>query len=544
MDTGAVINPSILSNWKPDIQIPNVIGALQGGAQLQAQRLANQKLLAQRAVGQDYQASINPLTGQPSLQGFGQRLAKDPTAAFDAQAGMQNTLANATQALHLHLQKTQAAADIAGDAYAQMVKDPANAHKIGRTAIVDGMNAGLYGPQEATSQIAQLPSNPQDLLQNFGQAAGQLQSVASNLKDFVGSPSVINTGSQQIMGRINPLTGAFVPANAVQNQLSPSAQIQPVAIPGQGGTTVMPGAVAAAMLHGGPQPLMGGAPQPPLAGGYPNGAGGIPQADVGPGYMPRPTAPVASAPLPQPTSQPPAPSTPLASIPYPSWTRVNPMAANVINPSVTEYQQTSTQLYNKDVADVSNINQKTNFLQQIVAEGANANPGDLAPAMEKFGSALHQLGLVTGQQATNLDLLNKDAANLVAQAGQSLGVPTDGKMATIMEANPNSKMTMPAIQTAAAQLRGMYEYKNAELTAFHQWAQAGQARGLSVGPSAYAAFNKQFQSKVPVAVFQINMLPPAQRTEYLKSLSVDDKKKLLAGFEFAASTGLIQAPGK
>lgn len=214
--------------------------------------------------------------------------------------------------------------------------------------------------------------------------------------------------------------------------------------------------------------------------------------------------------------------------------------STAIASGVPEQQKNSTEMFNGDTNSVANASKTLTNLQSIVAEGENAGTGALADTLMKFGSTAQQLGLANGQQATDLQLIGKNVSQAVQSSLGTLGVPTDSKMSEIIEGTPNASMTPDAIKTAAAQLQGGIQWKQAELAAFQQYQAEAQKQGLTVGPGAYAQFNAQWQQKVPVAAFQLGGMPPSQRAQYWKSLDKSEKLSIYTAQKQMAQLGLAQ----
>ena len=502
----------LLAGWHPQTPNINVLGALQQGQALEQARLQNQQVLAQRAAGMDYERSINPLTGEFDEKAYAARLAQDPTAAFAAQKADANALANAHAAFNLHLGQMETLGRMAYNLAA--TKAPRSQIN---DALIDGVTGGILSPSQAATQIAELRAMPDDQLYPHLLAAGtQLLDQAHQGRQLLGEQQYINAGNRLVGVRTPVMGQAYASGGSIPLGLSPGDAATPVSIPGPAGTTVEPkGAYAASNGIGG-----GTAPaQSPVA---PNALG---SGRAAPASQP------AAAPAPAPQSWP-------LGIDYPAWAKVSPNGQSFIPTGLPAAQKISTDIYNEDQREVSQNAQKQNLLQSIVSEGAKANPGALASYFESLGSTGQELGLANGEQATDLNLMQKNVSQLIAAQAQKLGVPTDGKLSELTMGTPNSKMTYDAIKGAAAQLIGMQNYKAAELKAFDAWTKSAPS-GYQVGPAAYADFNQAFQSKVPVAVFEWGSLSPALRQQYWKSLGKSGQQQLLSGMNYAVQNGLI-----
>lgn len=505
----------LLAGAQPHIQTPNILGALQQGQQLQTARYHNQALGAQLTQGQLLQQATNP-NGTVDYRKFNALVAQTPGAAFGAQAADQGALDYAHKQYALHMQRMGNFMSGLNSAVLTAQKDPSNAPKIFRNYVVDAAANGIMSPNEAARVLGEIPSDPQQAIQAAQTLSTSLMNAQAQAHQIAGAPIQIDNGANVLIGR-QPPNGPVTVQGMVPKALSPAQAASPVTIQTPSGQTTEPLGTFA-----------GG-------GGTPVAHNALGSGHATPAAQPTP-APVAAPATP---AAPPQPATGLGGISYPSWAA--PTQGNVYNipAGLPQEQKLSADLYTQDLKEVSANAQKSNLLHSIVAEGANANTGALANYFESLGSGGAQLGLTSGEQATDLNLIQKNVSQLVqAQAGH-LGVPTDQKLGEVILGNPNAKMTPQAIRGAAAQLLGMQNYKAAELNMFQKW-EGSAPPGYQVGAAAYAHFNQQFQAKVPLAVFALENMPAPLRKQYVTSLSKTEQKQLADGYNYAVSNGLIQ----
>lgn len=489
----------------------NQQNALTTYADLRARNMANQQTASQMAAQADWQKAYDPTTGQYSPQKYNALVAADPAARYAAQdatqagqANLASQLANQGAQIKNAYSKVSYLADMA-TGYAE---NQPSAKQM-QSDFADGINQGLIDPTEGAQILSMVPSDPTQAAAWWKNEAQHLSANAGQIGRFLPQPETVNTGGGTQFVNASPLSNPGITNTYIPSTLSPSQAAAPVTVQSTAGSTTEPlGQYAAQNGQGGGG--MGTGYAPPAQPGQ--AAQAVPAVPVANGS----TAPVqAPAPAPAPVSSAPTSSAPnWNGIAYPSWAQ---QGNGMIPAGLPDLQAQSTSEYTATRGAIEKAANQFNLLDSITAEGTAGNPGTLAPLEANFGSALQQLGLITGDQATNLQLTGKSVSQYIQQAGNSLGVPTDSKMSEISAGTPNSTMTPKAIAAASAQLKGMIQYKQAEMQAFNNYTQ-NAPQGYAVGAGAWADFDTKFQQQVPVAVFQLPNMPSDIRSQYLKSL--------------------------
>ncbi len=214
-----------------------------------------------------------------------------------------------------------------------------------------------------------------------------------------------------------------------------------------------------------------------------------------------------------------------------------PIIASGITPADQAAQSAQgTGSANQGVALVQSASQlapQRAMLQSIIAESGAANTGPIAGQMAKLGGVLQQFGIKGFDQATAYQLTQKSTMQYVGQAMQSMGVPTDGKMLSMEMATPNASMTPEAVKAAGGMLMGGLDYKQAQAKAWTQYQAAN-------GPASYPQFQAAWNQNVPnAAAFQLQYLPQAEKSRYIKSLSSAQKQQLLNSYNWLGENGFL-----
>lgn len=388
---------------------PNLLGLGAQALQMRGQMLANQSaqndLTGRMAAGRDFQASINPLTGQIDAQAYNRRLATDGQAAWVAPQFSQQGLNNVTTQLqnqginqHNAIERLKWTYDSTG----ALLAKPGGATRADVIdGIADAVKEGILSPKEGANIVPTIPSTAPQIQQwlkmNYAKANAGIQAVIPHV-------SIADNGKYQIAYNTNPAGGSVGPMQApvIQNTLSPSQAAQPVNLPTPSGATRVTtlGDVATA-ASGGPSPRV-----------------------------------IATGPTTQQS------------------------AANQVAGTAQGNQAASV------VADATNLAQTRAALQGIRVELPNANGGPLAGALRNVGATLGELGITGLDQATAYDLLQKGQAQVVvSRVADGLGVPTDGKMAALSAQTPGTHMTGQAGAVAVGQIEGILDYQFARAKA-------------------------------------------------------------------------------
>ncbi len=552
----------LLASAQPNIQAPNILGALQQGQQLQTARYQNQELAAARALGQDYQRNI--VNGKLDLSGFQQSVANDPTAAFAAEKGIGDAIANAANGYNLHMKKYKVVTDALGAALAQASKDPANARKYFHDGIIDAVSAGGMTPSEgAIAAVDVTRTPPGELIPRMQILANSLNDARASAENIVGQFGVLDEGGQFVPYRINPY-GPPQPAGvAIPKTMTPGQAVQFQHVTGPNGQPINITNAALARSEGigapGFNPLMPNV-QPnnipmhqPGASLLSGGSQQLPPVNMGTGR---------SAALGSPTTLPARRSSPdvlnqapptAAAPPAGNGATANP--AGVTNPAsaiqngvimgpkpgvVSGLEAAAKQqadIGNQIVAEGKDVTQNLSNLEDLGAQINDANPGPLADAAAKYRAALNELGISYGnKQATAAQVFTK-LTNVIASGNLSgLGAGTDQKLLTVLHATPNVAQTATAAKTVLATAIGLQQWRQARYDAYQHWLAQGNL------PSNAAAFNDQFQKTVSPLVLSIPYMPAAQQQavqKYILSLPKSAQAAFVQQIQGAKSMGLL-----
>lgn len=459
------------------------------------------------AAGRDFQSSIGP-DGQMNMQKFGTTLANDPQAAYAAQAAHQAAqtnflthLQNNGLTLDQAIKRNMWFANSLGGVLAKANPNNKNAQPVTQKDIIgmagQAVAEGVMSAKEAAKELAGMPKDPQQLQawaqQKWGQAMGTVQQA----QILFPQPENVNMGNKVGVIDKNAVTNPGIIGTQATMGLPPSAKIAPVTVPGPNGAhTVMP----AAAFGAGAAPLNGG----------------ITPGQNGNALAPGQPAPKSIAPPAQP-----APS-------YQSYTSTPPaqIAAQ------TSVAKNAASMGNEILNAPTGSNAALATLQQMNSEINGAHTGNMSQMYETLSNAAQSMGINLGGTATNIQMLRKDTAMLVAQSVKGLGQPTDGKMMTIFEGTPNEKMTPEAMRGASGLVAGSLQYRQALAEAYASFQHTN-------GPTSAPQFMNMIRKNTSMSVWQFANLPPAFRNKYYNSLTAKEKLKFVNDANWAVSHGMI-----
>lgn len=474
---GTTLDPSIITGQLQQ-QAENT-GPQQTQGWLGARQLLlqNQQLAAKQAAGQDFQKSINPLTGQVDYGAFNARLAGDPTAAFAAQSASQAGLANqaAQQAnLQAEVQTYQARHQALSGIAAGWMQKPNLSLGDVMDGVSDAISQGVIDAQTGAQIMKSYdPSNPQAWAQNEYKA---LMAQAGQVQKLFPQYSTVNQGGQ--IGILNTNAGGvggLASAGTLPTTLSPGEAASPTTITMPNGQQVT-------------EPL-----------GVYAGSNGIPTIKMpGTGAAPGAALPGGAIPGPAP-------------------------GQTAMNDADTKYM---TGLLDQQQA----AQQGMAALRNVMAAAPGANTGPLASSVAQISATLNQLGINVGaDQATQEQNLTKNAAQLVMASGTKLGVPTDAKFVMAALGSPGSKLTEGANRTIAGEVMGNFSYQNAAAN----YLQSARSQGLTPGTAQFSQVRQQLNNPMLGTAFQFLYLDPSARARVLGIMSKQDQAQLLDQIKFA-----------
>lgn len=372
------------------------------GAQLRNQEMRNNltAFQANQAAGQDFQKSINPLTGQMDQQALNRNLATDPQAALAAQNSSQQGLQNLEAQLQskgMTLDQAVKRISYASNSLGSMLSNPNSITKSSViSALGDGVSDGVYSAKDAAALVPTIPDDPQGaqawVKQHYASAQQSINGIMPHLMQREDGQYTWLANTNAAAGNL----GTPVNGTAVHQQLTPGQAAQPVTLPSASGAAQVTS--------------LGQFNQAANGGGAPNIVA--------------------------------------------TGSTTQQQAANEVA-GHAQGQQAATY-----VNDTANLAQTRAALQGISVELPTANGGPLSEALRNVGGALGELGISGMDQASAYDLMQKGSAQVVvSKVADGLGVPTDMKMQAIASQTPGTHMTGPAAAVAVGQIQGLLDYQ-------------------------------------------------------------------------------------
>jgi hypothetical protein len=222
------IDPSIPLSTNSGGNLLQTLGqATQLRGQMQSQR-------SNMALSRILQQSVDPATGQVDYNKVQSLAAQDPDAAYNlptlqGQILQQKTnqLEFDTKQLDQAAKRTGYVANGLGGLLASGDITPSAVMKIAASGIAQG----LFSSQDAMNVLSDMPNDPAQLQNWVKQKYVGFSEDTDRLKTLMPTTQTINTGAQQVVASIDPLTGQPTGRSTVfNNQLTPEAASQPTQI--------------------------------------------------------------------------------------------------------------------------------------------------------------------------------------------------------------------------------------------------------------------------------------------------------------------------
>lgn len=489
---------------------PNMLQSLMGATQLKGAMLQQQQLQQQmganKAISSAYQQATDPATGQVDQNKLLGLISQDPNAAYNLPQVQGQILEQRNKALEFDKNKFDLA--MKQNTYFKNQFAPlANADtvsledlsRIGAGAVKDG----LLPVEEIVRKMQGIPSDPEGRKQwvkNF-----YLQSLdnASQLEAMMPKTQVLNTGGQQQVLNIDPLTGRPTIAASLQNSMDPNTATAPMQVfnPQTGAMeNITRQQFANGSAPGQPQGQM------PSGGGqgrYPGGAQGQPMQ--------------------QPQTFQAGPSLGQAA------------AAETVGKGSAEGV-----LALQNQAESSP--QRVYFLQDMMSNLPKFDSGPTADWTAKANALALQLapGMaakmgVDPQSVASKEEFAKFATNLAINSTSGLGAGTDSKLAAAVAGNPNASLSKLGNEQIMKVLIGTERATQAKNTA---WQNAG------VDPAQYGKWSAQWNKEIDPRVFVTPELTQEERSKMYNGLKPADQKRFLDSYRTAIDAGIIQRPAK
>lgn len=500
----ASLYPQPSAPTNPLTTLSNAAGLV---GQLNQNKLFQQQNQARQAIGQSYQQSIDPQTGQLDTNKLLSIVANNPAAAFmagdvaqQAQARQQSQLAIQKDQLDLAIGHNKAMNDMLGS----MLADPSTDTKTVLSNMTTAVKDGRMTAQQAAQEAASMPTDPAALKVWLQGHLLQNADAGQKLQAVYGQTQMLNTGQGQTPIAVSPLTGTHAVGPTFQNQLTPEQLASPKSWYDPATRTQVTGTTAQFLQSTGggglPAGVMGAAsaaasPQAPMAGA------------VGPGRMAAPTA------------------GPLPAGPALGASTAADVTAHASAEQGVQLQQTADQAPTRKAALDNMLSDLQNFTSGPGADWqkfANAAANRVLP----FGLQINPQGVASQEGFAKL---GKQIA--LAQAG-SLGVATDEKLNTTLGANPNDDLSKLGNQQIIGMLKGNEDAITAKNQAWQQYQQ-------SHGPETYGQFSTDFNKSFDPRVFQMNYMSAPQRADMIKAMSPKETKDFNAKINTAVRNGWV-----
>lgn len=493
------IDASIAAGQAPNM-LQTLLGATQlKGAQLQQQQLS-QQMGANKATSAAYQQAYDPATGRVDNNKLFSLLAQDPNAAYNLPTVQGQVLEQQNKQLEYDKNKFDLGMkqnNYFKNQFGALLKNPeitgADLARIGAGLVKDG----LVPVEEVIRGMQNIPDTPEGRKQWVSERYQQSLDADSQLKLLLPQTQVLNTGGQQQIIAIDPMTGQPRVTGAVQNTMDPNTASAPVAAfdPNTGA----PINITRQQF----QDQAGGMAQPQM---------GLPGTGMN-GRYPGTTAP----------------------------------AGVQTGPSLG--QAAAAETVGKGSADaVLNLQnqaegspQRVYFLQDMLTNLPKFDSGPTADWTAKANALALQLapGMsarlgIDPQSVASKEEFAKFATNLAINSSSGLGAGTDSKLAAAVAGNPNASLSKLGNEQIMKVLIGTERATQAKNEA---WQNSGEQ------PQNYGKWAAQWNKDVDPRVFVAPELTQEERAKMFKGLSEKDKATFSRSYNNAVRSGIIQRPG-
>lgn len=500
------IDASIALGGQQVNPLQTLLGATQlKGAMLQQQQL-QQQIGANKATSSAMQQAYDPATGRIDTNKLTAILSQDPEAAYNLPTVQGQILEQQNRQLEFDKNKYDLA--VKQNSYFKNQFAPllqkgdvsgADLARIGAGMVKEG----LLPVEDVIRGMQDIPATPEGRRQWVQDRYLQSLDADAQLKLMLPQTQILNTGGQQQVIAIDPLTGAPRTTGVAQNTLSPEAAARPVqAFDPRTGAPINLTTQQFVDQAGGQ--MQGGASSG--SGRYPGAAG---QAPVG--------APAG------------APAMGVQTGP----TLGQAAAAETVGRGAAE-GSLSLQ------AQAEGSPQRVYFLQDMMAQLPNFDSGPTADWTAKANALALQLapGMsaklgIDPQSVASKEEFSKFATNLAINTSAGLGAGTDSKLATAVAGNPNASLSKLGNEQIMKVLIGTERATQAKNEA---WQKSG------VQPQNYGKWSAQWNKDVDPRVFVVPELTQEERAKMFKGLKPADQKRFLDSYRTAVDAGIIQRP--
>lgn len=508
-------------------QTPNLLTMASQAMGVQGQMLQN---TAQSNQNQMFAAKARANTilsqnlnsdGTVNMAGYTKAIANDPgaqmaTAQSIADANTNNNTVSDTTGKNLTQHMTEA--NVVNTTLSGLLaQDPNGVTKqAAQDAIIDLVNKQILPASKAANYYVNLSDNPAE---NAKIVKSELAGLNQNISLLSPSVSYLQLGTQLMKVQTNPLAngGVQAPTTATEG-MSPEAANAPVSYTNQNNQTVQTTGAGYAASHGGGvtntgapaggaaaatsaplTPIGNQAPAPiqvPQSSLQPRPANSNPASEApGATAAPQPPTPAQIAAMRPQAQQSPAPASTQAPPPIATATPQGTPAGASLGPApgTAEVQQMNIQDGTAAIHEGTDphLIAQQSALEDAMSAAQSTSTGPAAQGLATLGALGNQFGFKIGNDdATNYTVFQK-SVNQVVAAGFGYGANTDAKMAMVVGANPQAKMTPDAIQATGALALGQMQYQR---NLGNAW-QSAITSGTS--PTTYHAWLQNYQSTAP-----------------------------------------------
>lgn len=365
-----------------------------------------------------------------------------------------------------------------------------------------GIRQGLFTPQDVMNVTGDMPTDPAALRDWVKQKYVGFSSDTDRLKTLLPQTQTINTGAQQVLASIDPLTGQPTGATTVfNNELSPEAASQPTQIfdPASGTMRNVTRRQFAQLAGGGGSlPAVSGTQLGGAPGGL--GTGRINPVSGAPGIQAAPALGSAEA-------------------------------AQVVGKGAAEQ---SLALQSQADAAPQAIYQLQNMRKALddINTGPNADWRAQAQALA-LGVApeIAQKVGVDPQKVASLEEFKKYSVQLAQATAAGLGDGTDSKLASAVAANPNISLSKLGNQQIIDVLIATQRANQAKNMA---WQNSG------LPPEQFNKFSTQWNKEIDPRVFAAQDMSNDQVWKMVDTLTKREQEAFMRSWDKAQRLGYVQ----
>lgn len=487
---------------------PNILQSLMGATQLKGAMLQQQQLTQQmganKAISSAYQQATDPTTGQVDQNKLLGLISQDPNAAYNMPAVQSQILEQRNKQMEfdknqfdLADKRTKAIKSTMG----AFLNDPGVTPESLQSSIARVVKDGLATPEQAIRYMQSMPTDPSKLQGWVRQNYIQSLTDEAQLNAIRPQTQVVNTGGQQQVLNIDPLTGQPKLAASLQNTMDPNTASSPV--PAFDPRTGAPMNITRDQFAGqaGGQQQMPGAP----------GSGRYPGAQ-------QPGAQMQGAPA--------------------MGVQTGPAIGQAAAAETVAKGSGDAVLNLQNQAEGSP--QRVYFLQDMMANLPKFNSGPTSDWTAKANALALQLapGMaakvgIDPQAVASKEEFSKFATNLAINSTSGMGAGTDSKLATAVAGNPNASLSSLGNEQIMKVLIGTERATQAKNQA---WQSAG------VQPQDYGKWSAQWNKDIDPRVFVTPELTQAERSKMYNGLKPADQARFLDSYRTAIDAGIIQRP--